>query len=49
MVSADGNTFEPLGIVKGSGNSSKENTYGFRHENGFISYPNNGVLYYKLA
>lgn len=49
MVSADGNTFEPLGIVKGSGNSSKENTYGFMHENGFINYSNNEVLYYKLA
>ncbi|MDZ4667553.1 MAG: right-handed parallel beta-helix repeat-containing protein [bacterium] len=49
LVSADGNAFEPIGIVKGSGNSSKENAYGFMHESGFISYPNNGVLYYKLA
>jgi hypothetical protein len=49
LVSNNGNDFEKIGQVKGAGNSNKAISYQFIHEDGFVTYPNRGSLYYRLA
>jgi hypothetical protein len=49
QVSANGVDFESLAKVKGAGNSNKEKSYNFNHENAFNMGVSGASLFYRLA